>query len=140
MLKGVEIQLSDDIRFNEKYGDARSEACIRWWPDDAETLKQTVTGPLVLYAEATGHDAERGRLIGYDRQTIGCVLQSLLTDRRADIASVERGLSGLQRCAWRSLGDISQGRRSLSQSVTTFLLTAKDRRWWNDQWCSEDDA
>ncbi|KEZ76567.1 metallophosphoesterase [Salinisphaera hydrothermalis] len=66
VLKGLEFELPAGITFKDKYGQARREARIRWWMENAESLDKMVIGPPGLDAATAGHNAERSKLVGYE--------------------------------------------------------------------------
>ncbi|GAB3678997.1 metallophosphoesterase [Salinisphaera aquimarina] len=69
VLKGLEFELPDGITFEDKYGQPRSEARLRWWLDDAAALDEMVIGPPALHASTAGYAADRSQLIGYAAQS-----------------------------------------------------------------------
>lgn len=100
VLKGLELDLPDGIQFQDQCGHTRNEARIRWWLDDAQSLDQMVIGPPAIYPSTAGHQAERSQLIGYHRQSPPVFFGHYwLTGTHARFATVQRGLSRLQRGA-----------------------------------------
>lgn len=67
VLKGMEFELPAGIAFTDKYGQPRTEARIRWWLDDAESLDEMVIGPSALDAATAGRAVDCRQLVGYDR-------------------------------------------------------------------------
>ena len=65
LLKGAEFELPEGIKFRDKDGNPRHHARLKWWLDDADSLKDMVIGPPDLYSATKGQPTMPGEFPGY---------------------------------------------------------------------------